>query len=248
MKQLVCLLAFLLAIGTSQAQKKEVIYLKNGTILKGQQIPVDDEKVVVRSGKDTWVFQTSEIDSVSSKFSSAILSGQKSYFIKTTGGLLIGSSSNDKSKPFSFDASFNLKVLPNWYAGVGTGVDFLEESYLPVFANLEYHFRESMFTPFVGVQAGYLFPLDDNIMVGSNYYYDIMPWSSSYYAAQTLDCQGGFMLSPSFGMVNQLNENLALMMSFGYRFHQVSFEGGKDEYKLEREYNRLTIRIGILFN
>ncbi len=251
MKKTLYLLVFLFVFSSSFAQrnKNEVIYLKNGTVLKGQQTPVDDDKVVVRSGKNLWVFNYSEIDSITSKQMPGTFENESApYFLKASVGILAGSSNNSKPTPFSFDASFNYRILPKWYLGVGAGIDFLDESYLPVFGNLEFHFRESRFTPFIGLQGGYMIPLDDEVYSGGGVYYDYMPWSSSYYYNPVpLESKGGLMVNPSFGFVSQLNPNLGLMLAFGYRYHEVNFKGD-NHYQLDREYNRLSIRLGILFN
>ncbi|MDD4190419.1 MAG: hypothetical protein PHI28_03760 [Mangrovibacterium sp.] len=46
--------ALLLAgVAFAQKSRKEVIYLKIGSVLKGQLIQVDDHKFVVRSGRNT---------------------------------------------------------------------------------------------------------------------------------------------------------------------------------------------------
>lgn len=251
MNKFIYLFAFLFVFGSSLAQKnkKEVIYLKNGTVLKGQQTPVDDDKVVVQSGKNLWVFNYSEIDTITSKpISGAFENENPGYFLKASAGILAGSSNNSKPTPFSFDASINFRMLPKWYMGVGAGIDFLDESYMPVFGNLEFHFRESRFTPFIALQGGYMIPLDDEVYSGGGVYYDYMPWSSSYYYNPvSLESKGGLMVNPSFGFVSQLNSNLGLMLAFGYRYHEVNFKGD-NHYQLDREYNRLSIRMGILFN
>ncbi len=250
MKKIIYLLTLLIFAGNGFAQKskREVIYLKNGSVLKGQQTRVDNEKIVVRSGKNLWVIKESEIDTVTGSWIPGIYEDTgDSYFFKATIGLLAGSPNSAKPSPFSFDTSVNIRVQPNWYAGVGLGIDFLEESYLPVFGNLEYHFRESHFTPFLGLKAGYMIPLDDGFYSNSGIYYDMMPWSSYYYSQDFESAKGGVMINPTFGFVSQLSPDLGLMLSFGYRFHKNQFKG-EDEYELEREYNRLTIRLGILFN
>lgn len=253
MKKLIYLLAVLLLGSTvfAQGNKKEVIYLKNGSVLKGQKTRVDDDKIVVRSGKNIWVFNDSEIDTVTTKWLPVAFAEQmeyKPYFFKATAGVLVGSSNNYKEAPFSFDVSFNYNVFSNFYAGLGAGIDFMDESYMPAFANFEYYFRQSRFTPFIGVQAGYMVPLDGEIYSSGTYYYDYNPWSSSfYYSQEALDPKGGIMLNPSLGFVSRLNPNLGFMLSFGYRYHQVNFKG-ENHYELEREYNRLSIRLGLLFN
>ncbi|MGQ8335934.1 hypothetical protein ACUNWD_05235 [Sunxiuqinia sp. A32] len=250
MKKITILLALVLVVGSSFAQKnkKQIIYLKNGSVIKGNLAQVDDQKVAINSGRNIIVINEAEIDTITSKWKPESFDGIKApYFIKTSIGILAGGSNNSKPTPFSFDASFNYGICPQCYVGAGLGVDLLEESYLPVFLNLEYHFRESQFTPFVGIQGGYMVPLDDHVRTQT--YYDMAPWISYWpnYYQETLDNKGGYLINPSFGFVSQVNQNLGISLSFGYRFHKVGFEGD-NEYELEREYNRLSIRLGILFN
>ena len=252
MKKIALLVVLLLFVcgAFAQKQKKEVIYLKNGSVIKGQLVQVDDEKVVVHSAQNTWVFRQSEIDTVASKWLATPHEPvSKAWFFKTSLGLLPGGSDNTKETPFSFDASLNARLFAGLYAGLGAGIDFLEESYLPVFMNLEYQFRRSRFTPFVGVQGGYLLPVDGEVnMQNGYYYYDFMPYSSYWpYPQQTLDNKGGLMLNPSFGFVSHINPNPGISLAFGYRFSQVTFKG-ENSYELETNYNRLSVRLGILFN
>ncbi|MGD9930506.1 MAG: hypothetical protein AB7U05_10845 [Mangrovibacterium sp.] len=254
MKKIALLGVLLLLVCGVSAQriKKEVIYLKNGSVVKGQLVQVDDEKVVVRSARNTWVFNQAEIDTVTSKWlrETDTSDGAKTWFFKTSVGVLPGGSDNTRESPFSFDASLNVRLFRNMYAGLGAGLDLLEESYLPAFVNLEYRFRDSRFTPFIAFQGGYLLPLDGEVNThGGYYYYDIMPYSSywPYYQSQTLDNEGGLMFNPSLGFISQVNDNLGFSLSFGYRYSQVTFTGD-NSYELETNYNRLSIKLGIIFN
>lgn len=254
-------MVLLLAIGVS-AQKagKELIYLKNGSVIKGQVVPVDEQKTVVHADRNTWVFNNSEIDTIVPKrlagrsFSQGAIKtdpGIKSFFLKAAAGVLASSSDNNKAAPFSFDASCNFRLFPGFYAGFGGGIDFLEETYMPAFLNLEYHFREARVTPFIGVQGGYSLPTDDEVDVRSGYYNGIpIYWSSIWNpssTSQTLDNCGGLMFNPSFGLVSHISENLGWSLSFGYRFQEVTFEGG-NKYELETTYNRFSVKVGIIFN
>lgn len=252
MKQFILLLFLLLLMGESFAQKgkKEVVYLNTGQVIKGRCIPVDDEKVVVRSGRNIWLVNYSQIDSVKSKLPSGNSSGDvsKSYFLKTNAGILLGSSGNTKDAPFTFDASVNLKLLGKLYGGLGMGIDFLEESYMPVFASLDYHFRDSRFTPYIGIRGGYMLPLEKEVYTQNYYYYE--PWMSyrpPQNGVQTLENKGGLMFNPSIGFISHINQNLGWTLSFGYRWHRIDFEG-EDHLGLETTYNRLSMSIGLLFN
>ncbi|HKJ42956.1 MAG TPA: hypothetical protein VKA27_12760 [Sunxiuqinia sp.] len=250
MKKAIFLLALLFPLISCYAQKhkKETIYLKNGSVLKGRSVRIDDDRMVVRSGRNIWVLNDSQIDTVAPKsLSKSLVFTSPVYFLKTTVGVLAGSSINEQKTPFSFDASFNYRLSPQFYTGLGLGVDLFEESYLPVFLKAEYRLRDTRFSPFASVKGGYMIPLDQKIRTQT--YYDIAPyisyWPQNY--QETLDNKGGVMFNPEFGFVNFFSNNMGMSLAFGYRFHQSNFEGEK-HYKLEKNYNRLSIRLGILFN
>jgi hypothetical protein len=102
----------------------------------------------------------------------------------------------------------------------------------------------------VALQAGYSIPLGGHY-TQQNYYYgysDYADMRSIYQAPvnQDLSARGGFLINPSIGIQTQLNENLALVFSAGYRYMRHNY--GKDEnYKLEVNYNRLSLKVGLLF-
>lgn len=249
---LLFLLVLILACGSVFAQngKKETVYLKNGTVLKGRLMQLDEQNVLVQSGRRTWFFKKSEIDTVSvSQFElKEPFQYNASWFTECSMGVLLGSSVNEKSAPFSGDVSANFRILPGTYAGLGAGVDFLEESYLPVFLNLQYHFRNTHITPFIGFKGGYMFALDGNVRSNDVIYmWGYYDYIVAPYYSESLDNKGGMMLNPSFGFVSYLNPNLGLSLSFGYRYNQTTFKG-ENHYKLETNYNRLSIRLGIIFN
>lgn len=250
MRKLALIITASLLCGMSFAQKvkKEVVYLKNGSVVKGRLVELDDKRMIVQSARNTWVFNRTDIDTTTSSPVRKVESvGELNWFAKASVGVLVGSADNEKEAPFSFDFSANMKVLPKLYAGLGAGVDFFEESYMPVFGNLEYHFRKSRITPFVGMSGGYMVPLDGDIKTMSPIYYS--SFSSMYYPYRdvTWENKGGLMLNPSIGFVSSLNENLGLSLSFGYRYSRVVYKG-ESQNELETNYNRLSIRIGILFN
>lgn len=249
----ISLLVLILAGGTAFAQQsgKQEIYLKSGAVIKGRLVQIDEQNVIVQANRRTWFFKQSEIDTVMSPL--LILKepfvGEARWFAECSLGVLLGSSVNEKKAPFSGDVSANLRILPGTYAGLGAGLDLYAESYLPVFVNLQYHFRNTAVTPFVGFKGGYLFALDGDvtsngiIYTSDTYDYNFIP---NYYY-QKLDNKGGIMLNPSVGFVNHLSPHLGWSLSLGYRYCQTTFKG-ENSYKLETNYNRLSIRLGIIFN
>lgn len=244
------LMFFSLITVFGQNGKKDLVYLKSGSVIKGQLITYDAESVKINSAGNNWVFKSADVDSVVRyKNAKVKFEAVKSmnYFFDTSLGVLIGNSANSHNAPFSFMTSMNYRLMDKLYLGAGLGTDFLEESYMPSFGQIQYKFRETRFTPFVNMQVGYLVPLEDGNHYQNNYY----PYYSSYYPGpqnnQKLNAEGGMFFNPSVGFQFFSSENFGWFFSFGYRHHQLNFSGEND-YKLESNYSRLALKIGFIFN
>jgi hypothetical protein len=233
----------------AQKSKKDMVYLKSGGIIKGQLITHDAEIVKINSEGNEWVFKNADVDSISkySKVKREPGLAQK-YFFDTSMGVLVGNSGNSQKAPFSFMSSVNFKAIGNWYAGAGLGAEFLDESYMPAFAQVQYKFRDTKFTPFVNLQLGYQVPLEDANRSQSVIYYD---YSSSYYqnpqSNGKLNSEGGYFINPSIGFQRLTSDNFGWFFSFGYRHHQLNYSG-VNGYKLETNFSRLSLKIGFIFN
>lgn len=240
----------LLVPAFAQKSKKDLVYLKSGGIIKGQLIVNDGEKVKINSAGNEWVFQSAEVDSVS-RYSKSTREAKpiQNYFFDTSAGVLIGNSGNNQSAPFSFTTSVNFRAVDNLYVGAGLGTEFLDETYMPAFAQIQYKFRDSRFTPFLNLQLGYQVPLEDESRRNFNNYY--VDYSSSYWPGyqnnQKLETEGGFLINPSLGFQRFTSDNFGWFFSFGYRYHQLNYSGDNG-YKLETNFSRLSLRIGFIFN
>lgn len=248
---------FILAIltvvtGFSQSEKGRV-YLKNGTILKGKyQYSEDGSKLRVTSAGNIWVFDSVEIDSVSNSNRNWLKSvGHQSvdsrYFFRAEVGILAGNSEDSQSAPLSVTGSINYKVIPKFAVGVGTGVEFLKESYLPVFINTEYKLRNSVSSPYFFLKGGYQIAIDKS----NQMYYDVYPpWSSYWplpeYGEQDMDTKGGILINPGVGFTQTFSSGFGMSVAFGYQYHRLRYKGSND-YELDIDYNRLTIKLGIIF-
>jgi len=236
--------------GFAQNGKKDMVYLKTGGIIKGQLIINDGEKVKINSAGNDWVFKTEEVDSVIKHVKAMREPKQlQNYFFDTSLGVLVGNSGNNQSAPFSFTSSLNYRVFDKLYVGAGLGAEFFDESYMPVFGQIQYKFREARFTPFFNLQAGYEVALEDG---NRQHYSDIYYSSSSIYypypnTSEKLNAEGGFMINPTIGFQRFTSDNFGWFFSFGYRHHQLNYSGDKG-YKLETNFSRLSLKIGFIFN
>ena len=250
MKKILFILIATLLFSPAFAQKggKDLVYLKSGAAIRGQLITNDVEIVKILSSGNYLVFNKTEVDSIAkySRKLSAPTEGMN-YFFDTSAGLLIGNSGNSHSAPFSFMTAVNFNVYGKWYAGAGLGTEFMEESYLPAFAQIQYKFRESKFTPFVNLQAGYQIALEDGSRNQLINYYDYSSYYPGYQTSDKLNADGGFLINPSLGFQRFTSDNFGWFFAFGYRYHQLNYSG-KDGYKLENNYSRLSLKIGFIFN
>ncbi|HPR85953.1 MAG TPA: hypothetical protein PLG33_07865, partial [Prolixibacteraceae bacterium] len=118
------------------------------------------------------------------------------------------------------------------------------------FAQIQYKFRNTKFTPFVNLQAGYEIPLEKKSRKNFNNYYttsDYYYYNPGYQYNEKLDNEGGFMINPSLGFMRTTSDNFGWFFAFGYHYHQLNYSG-KNEYKLETNYSRLSLKIGFIFN
>ncbi|PIF06377.1 MAG: hypothetical protein CSA36_01910 [Draconibacterium sp.] len=239
---------------------KGYIYLKNGSVVKGKYFYTHDQsKLQVASGGNYWVFDATEVDSILSFRNHRMNSkyrmnnhmndmAPRSFFMRTEIGVLAGSAENNREAPLSFSVSLNNYYHSLFSLGVGTGLETLQESYLPLFVNFEYRWRESYSTPYFFLKTGYMVPLGDANVV-TPYHYE--PWRSSIpnpkYYNDKVNAKGGFMVNPGVGYNQMFTPSLGMSFAFGYQFHRLQYRGEKD-YGLDIDYNRITIKIGIIFN
>ncbi len=246
----------MLAGMTLFAQKnRDVVYLKNGSIVHGTIVIQDPGKLIKLKTTDNnlWVFNMDQIDSIKRPTPINIIPGT-GYFNLTEVGFLLGNYSNATRAPFT------LTNVNGWYfsngfsAGLGIGVELSKESYMPVFADFRYFFKDLRPIPFISIQAGYSIPLGGSY-AQTMYAIDdrrmsplIYPGPGPYpnYTNDPVTASGGFLINPAVGLQTPLTENLVFNFSLGYARMRHSYDT-KDNYRLDVDYNRLSLKIGLLF-
>jgi hypothetical protein len=229
--------------------------LKNGSVVKGTvltQQPGVSVKVKT-SDNSIWVFEQNKIDSIVryTKKPSITISN---YTNLTEIGILAGNSANTNARnaPFTLMNISNWKIYKGFTAGIGAGVEFFNETYLPVVADFRYYVRDHGALPFFSLQAGYSIATGKGYM--QNYYVQpmatdlikmIWPPQTSYYAGSVYPI-GGMLFNPSIGIHTPINESLSLTFSAGYRLMRHNYRDSGN-YKLDVEYNRLSLKVGLMF-
>ena len=228
----------------AQNLDEDVIYLKNGSVIRGQIIEQKfGEYVKIESyGANVWVFDAEAIDRI---VKAEAINLKKQGIIKETGYFNVSEAGVLGGKD-DFGNKFSLSVLvTNGYkfknkisAGVTTGLEVMEIASAPALADVRFDFSNKKFTPFIAAHAGYSFPLTNYYNATGNHVY-----------------QGGYSLGAAAGIKNYFTDNTALVFSIGFRQTQlISHEsvwwwnGERQNIMTEQIFNRVSVHLGFLFN
>ena len=167
----------------------------------------------------------------------------KGYYNITDIGLLIGSTSNRHPAPFAFMTTNGYHITEQFSAGLGIGVEFPSGTYMPMVLDARYYVRNTAFSPFFSLSAGYTLPLDDDGTGQSGYVTDVY-WPYPNYTPYV--AHGGWLVNPGFGIRHMFGENFGIIFGVGYRVQRLYYTAG-DTRRLLVDYNRLSLKIGITF-
>ena len=166
-------------------------------------------------------------------------------FNHTEVGKLAGPNTNQQTSPTIANTSFNYMVSQNLGVGVTSGVEFYHNAYVPLAANFIIPFNNNKTRPFLHIQGGTLLPVGKSEVT----IYDLQQYyklSITQYPNNTkLESKSGFMLNPALGIITEVNNNLDVSFSLGYRYQKMNFAGTND-YKIETNMNRLSIKAGFI--
>ncbi|MCX6220511.1 MAG: hypothetical protein NTZ69_05945 [Bacteroidia bacterium] len=236
--KLLILTLFLSLTFLAQGKRRNVVYLKNGTVLRGTIVLHDPGKLIQLRTADNnlWVFKMDQIDSIAHPVR-VVFNRKTGYFNLTELGFLQGSDPNARLIPRSLLNISQWKFENGLAPGIGFGIEYANEAYLPVVADIRYYLRDKQPMPYFSFQAGYSIPLDPHEV-------NSLGMSSVYNSGAK--ARGGFLLNPAIGIQTPLNENLALTFSAGYRWMKYHYSGNNN-YQMDFYFNRLSLKIGLLF-
>ncbi len=258
------LLTLLLTLsGTGQSlhgkSGRGYVYLNDGTVMKGRySFSPSLDRLMVDSEGVSRIFDISQVNRVSKLGSVETISPEPTNNTPSTGkflsltetGILAGNPDNQRSAPLVTGTTLTYAIHDRLFAGLGAGVEFFSETYLPITGNLIYLLRSRSFTPFLMLQSGYQIPLEGT----RTHYYGVVPYnvrSSSIWPGpmpigeSPLEARGGLMVNPSVGIMQINHGGLGYSLALGYRFHRLRYEG-EEEYHLEIDYHRMSVKLGIV--
>ena len=243
------LIVFLLLLSSvallAQSGTEDIVYLKNGSIIRGKIIEQKDSDFLRIQIEGGTIFQFSwqEIDKIetgvakinSEKDKKEIKYRTKGYFNDTELALLMGERfsqwSPGISTAFSFSTVNGYRFNRFLKTGGGIGLDiynFEGLMLMPVFLRVSGDLLKLPVSPFYVLDAGYSFLLSES----------------------EENSKGGIMLNPAFGIkINSASGN-AFIIKGGYRFQKAQEEvimWNDNRLLNQYEFSRVVIGIGFHF-
>lgn len=231
MKKLFTLLFALLMIGAAafaQGNFEDVVYLKDGTIMRGiivETIPDVSIKIKDNTG-NTYFYKMADIHRMTREEAKVVKKergGDFGFGNKGFGASYeIGTAAYIEGFPaLSAVLVHGYRFSNEIFVGVGTGVDFAD-GYInvPAYLDVRAYFLKTRATPFFSLGAGYNF-----VSENKNYH--------------------GFLVNPAAGVRFALNQKIAINLNLGYKL--VGIPITYTTYNKLETFNAFTARVGFEF-
>lgn len=219
------------AISASAQTMQEVVYLKNGSVVRGiiiEQIPNVSLKIRTADGS-IFAYEMADVDKITKEPSLSSLGGANGRYGKGPArgyrgfvdlGYSVGVGELGEDR-LDFTTSHGYQFNPYIFAGVGAGVDYFPDSYsvsVPVFAHARSEFLKGQVSPFLDVKVGYAF----------------------------VDTKG-FYCNPSFGCRIGIGGGCGVSFGIGYAMQYIDM--GEDELcdYAPRNCGGFSIKLGVDF-
>lgn len=165
----VCMMAFITS-ATAQTMQ-EVVYLKNGSIIKGiviEQIPGASLKIQTYDGS-IFVYPMSEVEKITKELATRQrnhnntkphhkeMTLDKGYRGFADLGITFGVGSHANSR-LELMTTHGYQIIPQLFIGAGVGAHYYVDASdiaVPLFADIRYDILNTPITPFTDVKAGY---------------------------------------------------------------------------------------------
>jgi hypothetical protein len=228
-------------LNTYSQKTRDVLYLKNGSIINGTLFEISDNQYKIRTvDKSIFIFQSSEVDKFVKEVPGFEARKEKGLGFALEAGFLVGSQHSEYVTPFSFNCIASYTAGTKDVFGVGTGVEFIGQTYTPLFVEYKHLILNRKTTPFIFFRGGGLTHIAKDDESAGTYY----PTTNQ------VKYKGGISLGIGTGL-SWAKEDSETYLSFAYRYAKTSYtqKEGHPYYDVtyNNYYNRLEIKFGFKF-
>ncbi len=233
-------------VGFAQSENLDYVYLKNGSLFKGEIVEYQDggQLHLKLDNERTFIFEDKNIKRIVQGGTYKIHKDKsfKPYNFKEKGMYyFFAGNINGGSSAFQNEGTAGLGIqaaagyqLNRWLgAGLGIGMDYYYpgsgERFMPVFAEVRGYLRQKNVAPYYSVQTGYGFTFVDEDRAME-------------------DSQGGIYLYPALGLRCGASDNANFTIDIGYKYQKGTFAFRQwDLVEHKMTYRRIALRVGVLF-
>lgn len=238
MKNLLLITLFTISVFFASAQQTtDLIFLKNGSVIKGAIIEKSSEIIKIETCcGSTFVYKLDEIDrteTINEPLPGGYLKSS-GYYNYTSMGLLLGSGANDYQAILSIQMEHNYNINQYFAIGAVMGFEVFNETVAPIGINvkglLPTKGKSNLFT---SLSAGYLIPIEKAESI--NFY-------------EITETKGGIFLNSEIGIIIPSKSNSNLFIAIGYRYNELNYireDWSYGEVKRKVTYNRFVLKVGI---
>ncbi|MBT3209859.1 MAG: hypothetical protein HN704_13755 [Bacteroidetes bacterium] len=219
----------------AQTEIEDVLYLKNGGVIRGQIIEhkINEHVKIKCSDRNIWVFEQSEIDRIAKEEIPKLQKYKvkdKGYVNNTDFGLLINN--NDYFEvPLNFLMVNAYKFPFNTTLGIGTGIERFNFPVIPLFLDAKYYVFDKKVSPVFMLQSGYSFSFEKD--------------------RDDFETKGGYMFNLGCGVRVFTSNSTAWLFSISYMYQELetieNYYWDNSEIKTKYFLNSINIRIGFYF-
>lgn len=233
----------LISINAISQRKEDVIYLSDGTIIRGiilKDSAVNKIRILNHAG-DTWVFERDKIDSIKHEKPfeyKAVMFNQPGYEFNINGEFMLrsGEKAVGKAEIPGINMVFGYRFNPYFSAGTEISVEFYEWMEIPFSASLRVRTSDLALSPLAFLRVGYTLPAEKRKD----------DWDYAY------NSLGGIHATIGLGIERTVNENASFILSFSYHYQELKYDltplqTWLQDRKRTETYSRFRLALGYVF-
>jgi hypothetical protein len=229
----VLLIVFLFTfLSLGAQQKRDVISLRNGSILRGIILEQHDTLVkILTCGESVFAIPAHEVLNIRQERARSMESApRKGYLGQISMGVLIGTGEDENPAPFS--AMFEHQYRFNKVVALGGffGFEELNENTMPLGGVLKLFIPAGRTDLFWSMNGGYSVSLQKPEEEG------------------TEKATGGGMAGTELGVIIPVSKGAALTVALGYRYSKLNYQMNdwwRGDYERDITYQRFSLRFGV---